>query len=183
VKDCLGDVVAALVDGELDHGARERAQRHLAHCAPCRAEVDAQRRLKARLSGLTAPVPALEQVLTTRLLRLAEPGADVLRTGPPEPSRPAGPTHPRGVRPRSRPSTGVRPRGRRLLRRRTTAGTALLALGLTAAYALGSPQPQPPSTPLDPGTDAFVVEFISTTNESAPARPASLTTGGVGSGR
>jgi len=52
VSGCLGDVAAALVDGELDHAARERAHRHLAHCGPCRAEVDAQRRLKARLSGI-----------------------------------------------------------------------------------------------------------------------------------
>ena len=49
--------LAALVDGELDHAARERAQRHLAHCAACRAEVDDQRRLKARLRGVGAAGP------------------------------------------------------------------------------------------------------------------------------
>lgn len=182
MRACLGDVVAALVDGELDHAARERAQRHLAHCAACRAEVDAQRRLKARLSGLTGQPPAADPALATRLLRLAVPGADVVRPGPAGPRAP-GPTRPRGVRPRSRRSTAVRPRGRRVLRRRATAGTALLALGLTAAFALGSPQPQPPSTPLDPGTDAFVVEFISTTDDSPPARQTSRSTGGAGSGR
>lgn len=182
MRACLGDVVAALVDGELGHAARERAQRHLAHCVSCRDEVDAQRRLKARLSGLSGQAPAVDPALATRLLRLAVPGSDVVRPGRPRPG-PTGSTRPRGVRPRSRRSTAVGPRGRRVLRRRATAGTALLALGLTAAFALGSPQPQPPSTPLDPGTDAFVVEFISTTGDSAPARQTSGTTGGVGSGR
>ncbi len=182
MRACLGDVVAALVDGELEHAARERAQRHLAHCAACRDEVDAQRRLKARLSGLSAQAPAVDQALATRLLRLAGPGADVVRPRHPGPG-PIGPTRPPRARPGSRPSTAVRPRGRRVLRRRATAGTALLALGLTAAFALGSPQPQPPSTPLDPGTDAFVVEFIGTTDDSAPARQISGTNGGVGSGR
>ena len=43
MNGCLADVVAALVDGELDHAAREKAQRHLLHCDSCRAEVDVQR--------------------------------------------------------------------------------------------------------------------------------------------
>jgi hypothetical protein len=52
---CLGETAAALVDGALDHDARDRALAHLARCATCRAEVDAQRRLKARLSTLGGP--------------------------------------------------------------------------------------------------------------------------------
>ncbi|MCY7364907.1 MAG: zf-HC2 domain-containing protein, partial [Frankiaceae bacterium] len=54
MSSCLGEQVAALVDGELDHAARERAQRHLAHCVTCRAEADAHRRLKVRLHDLWA---------------------------------------------------------------------------------------------------------------------------------
>ena len=57
MSGCLAEVVAALVDGELDHAARERAQRHLLHCDACRAEVDAQRRLKARLRHVSACAP------------------------------------------------------------------------------------------------------------------------------
>ena len=179
MKDCLGDVVAALVDGELDHPARERAQRHLAHCASCRAEVDGQRRLKARLSGLAPDVPPLDQLLTERLLQLSAGDSGPRRSGPAAPGagRPAG-------RPSERSGGSRRPPGQRLQRRRTAAGTALAAaLSLTAAFALGSPPSRPPSTPLDPGTDAFVVEFVNTTADVPAARRASLTNRGVGSGR
>lgn len=55
----LGAVAAALVDGELGHDARDRALAHLAHCDRCRADVDAQRRLKARLRGMPEPDPPL----------------------------------------------------------------------------------------------------------------------------
>lgn len=181
MKDCLGDLVAALVDGELDHAARERAQGHLAHCDACRAEVDGQRRLKARLSGLSPEIPALDHLLTTRLLELSGATDSAARR--------SGPTRPGAARPAGRGSEPRRPPGQRVRRRRTAAGTALAAaLGLTAAFALGSPQQRPPSTPLDPGTDAFVVEFVNTTADVPPARRASLSTsppaaGGVGSGR
>jgi hypothetical protein len=57
-------------------------------------------------------------------------------------------------------------------------------LGVAAALALGAPQPRPATTPVDPGTDAFVAEFVSTTADGAPsavapvpaARTAGLTT-------
>ncbi len=183
MKDCLGDVVAALVDGELDHPERERAQRHLAHCESCRAEVDGQRRLKARLSGLAPDVPPLDQLLTARLLHLSTTDSGPRRPGPTAPGagRPAG-------RPLSRPvgrgAESRRPPGQGQRRRRTAAGTALAAaLGLSAAFALGSPQSRPPSTPLDPGADSFVVEFVNTTADVPTARRTSLTNGGVGSGR
>ncbi len=178
---CLGDVAAALVDGELDHAARERAQRHLAHCETCRAEVDAQRRLKARLTGLREDPPAPGPDLTMRLLALSAAGSDVVSSDVVRAS-PVGSRHPRGARPLPLAPAGVRPRGRRL-RRRATAGAGLLALGLTAAFALGGTQPQQPSTPVDPGTDMFVTEFVSTTSDTAPARSASFTSGSVGSGR
>ena len=183
---CLGDVAAALVDGELDHAARERAQRHLANCAACRAEVDAQRRLKARLTGLRTDLPAPDQDLTTRLLALSAAGSDVdgsdVASSDVVRASPVGSRHPRGARPLPLAPAGVRPRGRRL-RRRATAGAGLLVLGLTAAFALGGAPPQSPSTPVDPGTDVFVTEFVSTTSDTPPARSASLTSGGVGSGR
>lgn len=88
MKDCLGDVVAALVDGELADAGRERAQRHLAHCGSCRAEAAGQRRLKARLTGLKANRAAPDQALTDRLLGVAGSGSDVLSGGGPRPARP-----------------------------------------------------------------------------------------------
>jgi anti-sigma factor RsiW len=155
----LGEVAAALVDGELDHASRERAQRHLAHCGPCRAEVEAQRRLKAVLGGLAGtPRPAPD--LTARLLALPVPGTDRVSTGP---LRPAGPV---SLRSAPGPSGSRRPRSRsrsrrRGLRRRTAVGSAVAALGVVA-LALGSPPGA--ATSVDPATDSFVVQHVDTTS-------------------
>ncbi|MFI8002282.1 zf-HC2 domain-containing protein [Streptomyces sp. NPDC086010] len=54
----LGDRLAALVDGELKHDARERVLAHLATCARCKAEADAQRRLKSAFASSAAPSPS-----------------------------------------------------------------------------------------------------------------------------
>jgi anti-sigma factor RsiW len=150
----LGELAAALVDGELDHASRERAQRHLAHCDTCRAEVEAQRRLKAVLGGLAGtPRPAPD--LTARLLALPVPGTDRVNTGP---LRPAGPV---SLRSAPGPSGSRRPRSRRRgLRRRTAVGSAVAALGVVA-LALGSPPGA--ATPIDPATDSFVVQHVDTT--------------------
>ncbi|MFJ1600455.1 anti-sigma factor family protein [Streptomyces sp. NPDC088261] len=69
----LGDRLAALVDGELDHDARERVLAHLATCAKCKAEADAQRRLKnvfAQAAG-----PAMSAGLLARLQGLPGGGS------------------------------------------------------------------------------------------------------------
>ncbi|WP_329382033.1 anti-sigma factor family protein [Streptomyces sp. NBC_01716] len=58
----LGDRLAALVDGELGHDARERVLAHLATCARCKAEADAQRRLKNAFAQ-SAPPPLSEGFL------------------------------------------------------------------------------------------------------------------------
>ena len=178
---CLGDVVAALVDGELDHAARERAQRHLAHCTPCRTEVDAQRRLKARLTGTSTGEVAPSDALTARLLGLRpdpapSPAAEPQAAAAEPQAAPAGTTV--GWRVQPRPQTGPRParpganraataglgaerRRRRSLRRSAAVGSALAVLG--AALVLGGPQPSTPTTPVDPGADAFVADFVTTT--------------------
>ncbi|GHJ95196.1 membrane protein [Streptomyces sp. NE5-10] len=54
----LGDRLAALVDGELGHDARERVLAHLATCARCKAEADAQRALKSVFASSGAPQPS-----------------------------------------------------------------------------------------------------------------------------
>ncbi|MET9373414.1 zf-HC2 domain-containing protein [Streptomyces sp. NPDC002992] len=80
----LGDRLAALVDGELGHDARERVLAHLATCAKCKAEADAQRRLKSVFAS-TAPPPPSEGLLA-RLQGLpggpGDPGGDDRRGGP-----------------------------------------------------------------------------------------------------
>ncbi|MFF4758555.1 anti-sigma factor family protein [Streptomyces sp. NPDC001292] len=54
----LGDRLAALVDGELGHDMRERALAHVATCPKCKAEVDAQRRLKNVFAHAAPPPPS-----------------------------------------------------------------------------------------------------------------------------
>ncbi|WP_320778274.1 anti-sigma factor family protein [Streptomyces sp. CRN 30] len=54
----LGDRLSALVDGELGHEARERVLAHLATCPRCKAEADAQRRLKNVFAEAAPPPPS-----------------------------------------------------------------------------------------------------------------------------
>ncbi|WP_030929266.1 anti-sigma factor family protein [Streptomyces sp. NRRL S-646] len=68
----LGDRLSALVDGELGHDSRERVLAHLATCARCKAEADAQRQLK-NVFAEAAPPPPSESFLA-RLQGL--PGGD-----------------------------------------------------------------------------------------------------------
>ncbi|MFE1908542.1 anti-sigma factor family protein [Streptomyces gardneri] len=83
----LGDRLAALVDGELGHDARERVLAHLATCARCKAEADAQRTVKSVFASAAPPPPS--EGFLARLQGL--PG------GPGEPSGGSGgPGAPRG---------------------------------------------------------------------------------------
>jgi anti-sigma factor RsiW len=155
---CLGDVLSALVDGELDHAARDRALSHLAGCAACRADVEDQRRLKARLAALHADAPSPE--LSSRLLALAVPGAEPW-------ARPSTPVRPVTVRSSRAPGGAARPAagpGRRL-RRATAVGSSVVLAGLAAALVLGGRPAGGGSTPIDPGADVFVVEHVSTTGD------------------
>ncbi|WP_079143777.1 anti-sigma factor family protein [Streptomyces luteocolor] len=70
----LGDRLAALVDGELGHDARERVLAHLATCPMCKTEADAQRRLK-NVFAQAAPPPPTESFLA-RLQGLPAGGAE-----------------------------------------------------------------------------------------------------------
>lgn len=54
----LGDRLAAFVDGELDHDARERVQSHLATCDDCLATAEDERRIKSRVAGAAPPDPS-----------------------------------------------------------------------------------------------------------------------------
>lgn len=156
---CLGDTLTALVDGELDHAARERALTHLAGCADCRAEVDAQRQLKARLAALK-PELAPPGELTERLLALAVPGVDVRAPARPFTARPV-PVGPPARTDRAHPAGRSAARSSQVRRRQATG--VLVAVGLGAALALGGPRDGGASTPVDPGADVFVVDHVSTT--------------------
>jgi anti-sigma factor RsiW len=85
---CLGEQLTALVDGALGHAERERAHAHLAGCAGCRAEVEQQRALKARLAGLAGTGPLPPPSLVGALQALAVPGEDhVGAAATPRPAR------------------------------------------------------------------------------------------------
>ncbi|MEU7559068.1 zf-HC2 domain-containing protein [Streptomyces eurythermus] len=77
----LGDRLSALVDGELGHETRERVLAHLATCARCKAEADAQRALKNVFAEAAPPPPSAS--LLARLQGL--PGGDPDGAGTPSP--------------------------------------------------------------------------------------------------
>ncbi|MGV9879702.1 zf-HC2 domain-containing protein [Streptomyces sp. NPDC003006] len=79
----LGDRLAALVDGELGHDARERVLAHLATCPMCKTEADAQRRLKS-VFAQAAPPPPSESFLA-RLQGLPAGGSEPPPGGPERP--------------------------------------------------------------------------------------------------
>ncbi|MFH0242501.1 zf-HC2 domain-containing protein [Streptomyces sp. HK10] len=88
----LGDRLAALVDGELGHETRERVLAHLATCHTCKAEADAQRRLKSVFADAVPPPPS--EGLLARLQGLpggldGDPGRG--RGGPPDASSSSSP--------------------------------------------------------------------------------------------
>ncbi|MEV6669444.1 zf-HC2 domain-containing protein [Streptomyces sp. NPDC051162] len=85
----LGDRLAALVDGELGHDSRERVLAHLATCWTCKAEADAQRRLKSVFAEAAAP--PLSDALLARLQNLpgTGPGGDGAERLRGEDTRPA----------------------------------------------------------------------------------------------
>jgi len=81
VEQHLGDRLAALIDGELGHDARERVLAHLATCGSCKTEADAQRRLKSVFAD-TAPPPPSDGLLA-RLQGLPSEGTDGPSDGAP----------------------------------------------------------------------------------------------------
>lgn len=144
----LGDDVAALVDGELGHDDRDRALCHITSCDDCRAEVDAQRRLKALLAN--QPDPEVSPALTARLLAL--------------PRDAAGPMHNDVVRPRHRTRVAPPARPRSFRGRAATYSALSLALvgGVVAAGGENdAPKVRPPVT-------LYVEEHSATTDRLGP---------------
>lgn len=174
----LGDRVAALVDGELSHDARDRLLAHVAGCPRCREEVDAARQVKARLAALSVPDPS--SALTARLLALAEPGEPIpprrrpLRRGPRPAAGPRSSPRPQSPRPAigtpGGPGASTRP-GRVAhssadrLRRFGMAGAgafSVVGLALGGAFAVGG-QSGNTGVPLTPPVDRLEVEHAATT--------------------
>ena len=151
----LDDLTAALVDNELSHEARDRALCHITHCDECRAEVDAQRHLKALLANQADPeVPA---GLNARLL-------DIARTA-------AGPTTPDVVRgasttPRPPRRRGARrPAERASLRNRAATYSALGVALVAGVAAVGGDSNAPR---VRPPVESFVEDHAATTGNLGP---------------
>ncbi|MEV7616078.1 zf-HC2 domain-containing protein [Streptomyces sp. NPDC089799] len=126
----LGDRLAALVDGELSHDVRERVLAHLATCARCKAEADAQRRLKALFVEAAPPPPPA--ALLARLQGLPGMPEGPGGSGPPDPFVFALPTAPPASRPRQGfpiHEVGARPRRRFAFVAAGAVSLAAIALG------------------------------------------------------
>jgi putative zinc finger protein len=72
----LGDRLAALIDGELGHDARERVLSHLATCRSCKTEADAQRRVKSVFADTAPPPPSDGLLARLQGLPAGAPGDD-----------------------------------------------------------------------------------------------------------
>jgi len=166
-------MAAALVDDQLDRGARDRALRHLAGCDDCRAEVSQQRAIKARLDLMNEP--RLPSALLDRLQSL-----QVTPSHEP-PTQPVG-GRPLPVRPLSAdplPSLGS------TMRRRTRSvlvgATSLVLVGGGAAYAAGGSSGQS-GAPVRPAVDVYTVQH-GTTSGSVPLNDPAVSAVTVGFGR
>ncbi|HET8615613.1 MAG TPA: zf-HC2 domain-containing protein [Actinomycetales bacterium] len=86
---CLGARASALADGSLPDDVRDRALAHVTSCPDCRADLEAERLLLARLQALPTPRPS--ESLVAALLAMGEPGGPV----PPRPGHVPGTPRPR----------------------------------------------------------------------------------------
>lgn len=138
----LGDRVAALVDGELPHDARDRALAHLAHCPQCRDEVEAQRGVKHLLRHAPSPDPVAQTV--TDLLSLSSPGGPL----PPRArSMPLGPLVPH-LAPPGRTTRATRTRAAHRGRLVAAGALSMVGLVLGTAFAAGGSTPAPVVPPV-----------------------------------
>ena len=158
----LDDLAAALVDDELRPKERDQALAHLAGCPPCREEVEAQRRLKARLAGVADPAP--DAGLVTSLLAIPDaPPArdDVVRRA----ARSVGPA---AGRPRSRGLRRTRPVPARSTALRKAAGVlSAVAVALGGAVLLGDAQGD-----VTPAVSTYVADHSATNGSSPLSDPA-----------
>lgn len=168
---CLSSRVSALADGSLPDDVRDRALAHVTSCPDCRADLEAEQLIRARLQALPSPRPSAS--LMASLLAMGEPGGPM----PPRPGHVPGMPRPRpvaigrtplpdapwqalapGRRSTSRsaglparPGPTSRPGGRVTPRRRAVVGATAGAVGvgvIAAALASGLPAAQR-GTPTD----------------------------------
>jgi len=180
------DKLSAVVDGQLDHDSRDKVLSHLVGCDTCRAEVDAQRRLKARMAALEAPDPSTD--LMQRLMGVSsfatEPREEVRPVLTPAPTlfpqRSAFPAARTGA---SRPGAPRPIRSRRRTGVLSAAGSAAAVASLLGtAFVVGDParSEQPPA--LQPPMTSFSTDHASTTGGAPFADPVAVLNSYNGSG-
>jgi anti-sigma factor RsiW len=175
----LGDLLSALVDGELSGADRDRASAHLAHCEQCRDGAASLRELKGELRSLgSAPLDEADgdTAMIQRLLAISELAAAAGPSGPlrqrrhrvmparalPGPRPAQGPGGPLG------PSGPGRPAGPRLSKRNRRflvvgAMSIVVTLG-TAAFSVGGTD-SAPGPRITPQYELYSEEHAITTGE------------------
>ncbi|MEV8375530.1 zf-HC2 domain-containing protein [Kribbella sp. NPDC056861] len=177
--------LSAVVDGELDHDSRDKVLSHLVGCDSCRTEVEAQRRLKARLAATAAPEPSLD--LMQRLMGVSSFSPELREEIRPvltpaftlSPQRSAFPAARTDA---TRPGTRTPTRSRRRTGVLGAAGSAAaMASLLGTAFVLGDParSEQPPG--LQPPVSSITADRAAA-NSAGFADPVALMNSFNGSG-
>ncbi|MFF0343737.1 anti-sigma factor family protein [Kribbella sp. NPDC004875] len=178
------DKLSAVVDGALDHDSRDKVLSHLVGCDSCRAEVDAQRRLKARMAALESPDPSTD--LMQRLMGVSsfstEPREEVRPVLTPAVSLfPQRSAFPAGRTGGTRPGTARASRSRRRVVGAAGSAAAVASL-LGTAFVVGDPArtEQPPA--LQPPVASFSSDHATTTGGTPFADPVAVLNSYNGSG-
>jgi anti-sigma factor RsiW len=154
----LGDLLSALIDGELTGADLDRANAHLASCTGCRTEAAELRQLKRALRALAEAASTDvtgAAALSERLLALDSPG---------RPGRLGYPRRDYLARPRLRRGPARRPSRRRT--RVIWGAVSLMVMGIgTAAFAVGGSGSPPSERQITPQFEVFDVRNALTTGE------------------
>lgn len=181
------DKLSAVVDGELDHDSRDKVLGHLVGCDSCRAEVEAGRRLKARLGDLADDGPGPSTDLMQRLLGVPSFSTEAREEVRPVPTPAVSLGPQRSVFPAARQG-GTRPAARSSRSRRragvlgAAGSAAAVASLLGTAFVIGDParQQQPPL--LQPPVSSFSTDYAGSTEGTPFADPVAVLTSYNGTG-
>jgi hypothetical protein len=158
----LGELLSALVDGELSGAELDRANAHIASCGACRVEANALRRLKHALSALGEVSESGD--ITKRLLAMyGQPGPGPGGAAAPAQARPLGREHgqrrragPAGEHPVADPYSG-RPVGRRRGRYVLWSTVSLVVVGIGTAFGMGG-NPSPAEPQITPQLEVYDIQ-------------------------
>lgn len=165
------DQLSALVDGELDHETRDQLLGHLAHCSDCRRVVEAERRLKAMLRGLSDPGP--EPAMRAPVEQLVSAMAPVAATPPKSRWLGPGPTLATEPRPPSIPIAN--PAADRRANRRARYAVGLVgATGafFGVAFAMGGESADSPGPSVVPPVQQYSIDHARMTSGVPLSDPA-----------